>query len=684
MKQLRAGIPFWETAPMFRLLLPLVAGILLYVFFPSDNSSNRYFITILAASSGLFLAISIVSFRQTRFKTVQFIVVQLLIAMIGFGLCVQKDIRRDKHYLGQPVVAYPATVAILSADPVEKKQTLQLQVSILAGINDYKVAVPLSGKGIVTFYKKEFRHQLNKGDTILLPGNWQPIQNRGNPFEFDYAGFCGRKQIYYQQFIRAEALSLWHKSKPTITARLHRYCIGSLEQYIKDPATAGLLKAMLAGDESGMDPELRQAYADTGIIHVISISGSHVNFLFLVVAFLLRPLKRKYQWAGFLLSGSLIWCYVLMAGSSAPAIRAALMFSIVAFGTLINRSSNPFNEWCTAAFLMLLYEPMWLLATGFQLSFTAILSIIIFYRPLRALWRPKARIGQWIADGLAVSIAAELLVAPLVAYYFHNFPVMFLIANLLACLAMMLLMLSGLLLILLSGIPAAATLAGKMISIIAGLFHSIIFALQRVSLPSLQTIVLHPLSLCLIYLIIAGIAVLLLHRRKAGLWLALIAALSLASCNIWETWQSGRQKVLVVYNHTGSPCIELIQGHSFFYYGNAGYEHRNENSQAHTGYRCYEAYPLKQHLFLINNRKILLTDSNDHYDHPFPAQVVIIDSWRKRASINDFIRGFHPEQVVLGRHTDRRAAADWAKACSDAGIALHDVKEKGACIFQQE
>ncbi len=180
----------------------------------------------------------------------------------------------------------------------------------------------------------------------LFQGKWQPIGNAGNPFEFDYAAYCKRSGIFYQQSCSVNDIRLYSANNPGATSfidRAHDLCMQQLDKYITDPKTKGLIQAMILGDEVNLDEDLRQSYADTGIIHIIAISGGNVAIFFMAISFLLLWLRHKqHMWIKYAIALPLVWFYVLMAGAAPSAIRAAVMFSLLAFSVMLEKNNNSF------------------------------------------------------------------------------------------------------------------------------------------------------------------------------------------------------------------------------------------------------------------------------------------------------------------------------------------------------
>ena len=363
----------------------------------------------------------------------------------------------------------------ITSTPVEKERTWKIPVNVLSTIDSGSVWA-VSGKAFVYVYKSGYPLRLHKGDSIIVPGNWQPIRAAGNPFEFDYARYCRRNGILQQQFCSRAEIRTYGINNPastSFTERTHDWCMAQLDKYIPDKKARGLIQAMLLGDEVNLDEDLRDAYAATGIIHIIAISGGNVAIFFIVISFLLRWLKhKKHLWVKYLIALPLVWFYVVMAGSSPSAIRAAVMFSLLALGILMQKNNNSLNQLFATAFVLLCAEPMWLFAIGFQLSFVAVLSIILFYGPIYRWVSPKNFLTKTLWGTVAASLSAEILIAPVVIYYFHNFPAMFLVANVAAYVFMSVVLVLGICVVALSGLAVVASFLGTCIIKLVAVFDT--------------------------------------------------------------------------------------------------------------------------------------------------------------------------------------------------------------------
>ncbi|MFA6150706.1 MAG: ComEC/Rec2 family competence protein [Chitinophagaceae bacterium] len=676
--------PLWHRTPILRLLIPFVAGIIVFDSTQPISIPFSFLYTTLLITIIIFATFSFVTFRKHDAEIYQFISGQLLLLNFGFVLCSFNSAPANPYWFDHHSTQFSNTLATVSAEPLQKNKTVKYQVEIIA-LSDSKKTKHATGKAFVYVFKGGNASKIHIGDTLLLPNKWQKLTNSGNPFDFDFKQYCERKNIYFQQFLNADEVVIYNILKPSsqsVFNHAHLYCIQLLDATISDTTTKALLKAMLLGDEHEIDPNVRQAYSDTGIIHIISISGAHVVMLFIAISFCFRWIKKqKYAWIKFAISLSIIWFYVILAGSSTPALRAAIMFTILAAGTLLEKQSNPLNQLFVTAFLLLLLQPMWLFTIGFQLSFTAVLSLLIFYEPIASLLKPSNKIVQFLWQAITASIAAEILVAPFVAFYFHSFPPMFIIANVLASAAMGFILCLGFLLLLFGKISFVAKALGVTITVMSKAFHYCIEVLQKANWELFKTIFFSVPSLILIFVLICSFAIFIFHKNKSAIWAGMFSLLLLSILFLKNNFETVQQKKLIVFNIGGETHCELITG-STYQILSGEKEENYTTKNAHIGF-CANRMKTRanQKVLVLNDQKILLIDSNTCLRKGFKTDILIVSSSKKHFDISEAIVAFSPTKIIIGNNLNKWQAKNWQDECAAANIALHYTKEDGAFIF---
>ena len=678
---------FWETAPFFRLLLPLIAGILLY---PLWKGSNTVALFTAGFSYLLFIAIAAFKVLAGLRQLVTFFSLHGFLLFFSFSLCYFNDVRNRRDWFGHHVNTADLFVVRLTEPPSEKEKVWKLEVEVLETILP-RDAHAASGRAFVYAYTDKALPVFHKGDTLLVPNLWEPVQNPGNPFEFNYSLYCSRNNIHYAQYIAANDIMVKGasvKADLSFTEAAHNWCMQVLQQYVADRQALGLVQSMLIGDEVNLDSDLRDAFSETGIVHVIAISGGNIAVVFFMVLVLLRWLRhKKYLWLKYALALPLVWFYVLMAGSSPSAVRAALMFSLLALGFMLQRrlSTNSLNHLFATAFILLLAQPMWLFAIGFQLSFVAVLSLILFYRHIYRCYVPANRVARALWSVIAASLSAEILVFPLVIYYFHTFPLLFIVSNVLAYLLMGLVLVLGISVIAFSFIPALAKLIATAVSAVVTLFTTLIGVLRRLEPSSFQTLRLTGAELFLVYLMVAFLALYLLQRKmNAALFAAAMACLLLASF-CFNKYRDLEQRRVVVYNAGKALRIESIEGEvvtSLFTSGLQSSKKKYLLSPAHIGWQALREKQGGEDLLLLNGKKILILKAS-----PLSAaDILLVDEVILAYSplikdLPQIKQNFNPSRIILAQTMSESQLIDWKILCRKEGIALHPVQE-GACILE--
>lgn len=678
-------IYFWEAAPFFRLLLPLVVGIVLY----GVVSLSMPVVIAVSAIAAVISAATAFFHKHSLLRVLFTVSLHLLLLGVGWLSCYHTDVRNDEGYFGKTVSNADAYVVKLTQDPVEKERTYKLNVAVINTLHDGKMNAA-TGKAFIYLYKDRDSLNLSSGDTLVVPAAWQPITNAGNPYEFDYATYCARNNIYYQQFAAKDSVLLYGKAAEetkTTLATVHDHCMATLAKYITDTKVMGLLQAMLIGDEANLDNELRTAYAETGIIHIIAISGSHISFFFVLIAFLLGWIRhRKYHWLKYMLALPFIWFYVLMAGGSPSAVRAAVMFSILAVGFALQKKPNSLNQLFATAFILLIAQPMWLYSIGFQLSFLAVLSLILFYRLIYKLWQPLNRVVRVLWACVVASLAAEILVAPLVIYYFHLFPAMFIVANIAAFVFMGLVIVAGILIIAFSWWSVVAASIATATTWLANVFHELVYIFQKANPTSFRFLSMHNYEMVLLYIIIAAIAVAIIKQRKQATFTALIASSILLASFCYNEWQSLHQQRLVVYNVNRSNHIELIEAkyHRVLYTDTSLAQSKLDYAvkPSHTAWHAWrEKKAAEQEVFVIGGKTLLVLNQPVYSKANFPVDYLLINYPFNEREAADIKRIFNPHKVIIGNNASRRKQQQWMAAFTAQNQPVHAVSAQGAFLL---
>ena len=276
-----------------------------------------------------------------------------------------------------------------------------------------------------------------------------------------------------------------------------------------DGSVYAVVAAMTLGDKSQLTKELRDTYAVSGASHILALSGLHLGIIYTLLSLLLS--RRRWQVISQVVIIVCIWLFVFLVGMSASVVRSAVMITVYALLSLGHRDKMSVNTLAFAAIVMLLFNPKSLFDVGFQLSFMAVLAILLFYPLFESVWSQQFLFGhrlfRWLWTTLAVSCAAQIGVAPLIAYYFGRFSCYFLLTNLVVVPAATLILYLSLLVLL---IPSLAYL---LIYIVDALNQLLLWITM---LPGASIEGLHPtlLQVWMTYVIIGAVCGLLIRRTS--------------------------------------------------------------------------------------------------------------------------------------------------------------------------
>lgn len=533
--------------PMFRLTIPLVAGIFL-----SDTWLRPCNLWAEHAVALAVLFVLLVGLRNDRSygRCWLFGAVLDLFLLLGGSLLVQWQWKEVDACWSDSAAGYRGMVV---EPPKEKARTMSCVTEV-------------GGKHILLYlHKDSLSESLRCGDEVLFHTRVSSPRNAGNPYEFDYASYLLRKKISGTAYVYA---GHWRKTGRTAPLTLEQKALACREKVIgwyREWGFTGqelaVLSALTVGSKEELSDELREAYSVAGISHILALSGLHIGILWGVLSFLLRPLRRNaaLRVARWVAVAAVLWGYAFVAGLAASVVRAVIMCLLAELGRINGSKTVSLNVMGVAAFLMLAYNPFFLFDVGFRLSFMAVLAILLVYPRLYALCPLRQRGWKWCWGVLSVSVAAQLGTAPLVMYYFSSFSVYFLLANLLVTPLVPVVMYMALLALLLSPFPF---LHGGVVWILEGLVRLLNGTagwVSRLPASSIDSLYWSSAEVALLYGVTAlALAFWVTARRGALISLLAVTALFLSVFSFNRLPHPSSPQV-VFYNLRDCPAVHFIE-----------------------------------------------------------------------------------------------------------------------------
>jgi competence protein ComEC len=689
-------IYLWKKAPFLRLVLPLVTGILLQYYF---SFSIRFI-----GFSTIFLFLLFIAFtflpEANRFKlrAVYGVVISLFIVAFGLFLTWQKDIRNSKNWYGNTYSDSSAILITIREPLVEKAKSFKALVSVESVVNKGSQE-QTSGKLLLYFSKDSLSSKLNYGDKIIVQKRLQAIKNSGNPAAFDYARYCAFQQIYQQVFLKNNEWILVKKQDQTSFRKVifstRDYVIKSLEKNIPGVNESSLAKALLIGYRVDLDKDLVQAYSNVGVVHLIAISGMHLALIyyFLVWIFARIPVIKKSRFLRLVLILGCLWFFSLLTGAPASVLRAAVMFTFIAIGSCFGKQNSIYNSLAISAFLLLCFDPYMLWDVGFQLSYLAVFGIVLCQKYIYNWFYFSNKILNAGWKVASVSLAAQVFTLPICIYYFHQFPFLFLLSNLIAIPLSTVALWGAVAVVAVSPFPFAALCLGKALWFFLWLLNHSVLVINSIPFSLWKGLSISPFETILLYFIFTALLYWLIKKNKQAFKIALVFSSVFMVTRAYKSGESFHQKKMVVYNISQHSAIDLIDGNSSFFISDSTVFNDNllmnyNVKPARTAFlvnNSFSSSPFIYHenkFYQFYNKRFLLIDSSIKYYRGAKKMKLdfIVISKNAPVKISDIASNFDCGNYIFDASNSLWKIEKWKKECEELHLHSHSVSLQGAFV----
>lgn len=401
------------------------------------------------AVSVLLLLIAVIEFSRRspsggrdRFASATFLLLLAFAAASSYAVTTQ--LRSSQHIANFLTVSDTVTIHCQVIDePAVSDGRTRFLAAILSVSNEADSA-SAEGKAYVTILpdrqEKQRHDPILYGSFLTFRSVIQEPASERNPGEFSYKEYLALNDIYAAVTIRGYSkASVYREREPN---PFFEYIIFPSKAFVvrtirtvMDGDEAYFLIGLLLGDRTDLSQQIKTAFMNTGTIHVLAVSGSHVVLVAEIIVVLVGLLRFPRRPRTVLVMVMLVY-YMYLTGATPSVVRATIMMLVMQLGKLFEERTDIYNVLGVSAILILLFEPKQLFDVGFQLSFSAVFSIVYFYPKLDALIPripeplEEFRIMQWLWQLFAVSLAAQLGTLPFTAYYFGRVSIVSLAANL--------------------------------------------------------------------------------------------------------------------------------------------------------------------------------------------------------------------------------------------------------------
>lgn len=553
---------------------------------------------------------------------------------------------------------------------------------IIASDNEQTTGTILFGLSVDSLTK-----QLQVDDEFLIHAKPRSIRPPLNPHQFDYKSYLEKQGIVH--FIKSNYSSIIKKENAPKTwvgraANFREKIISKLKKYDFGLEESGVIQALLLGKRDDISENTYDNYKNAGAVHILAVSGLHVGIFLFLLEFLLSPLERlpKGKTVKLLLIVLLLWSYAFVAGLSPSIVRAVSMFSFVAYAMYLNRPTNSFNIIALSMLFILLVKPLFLFQVGFQMSYAAVFSIVWIYPKLQKFWFPENILVRKIWQLLSVSVAAQLGVLPISLFYFHQFPALFFVTNLLVVPFLGLILGFGILVIFLALIDFLPNIIAKGFDWIIRLMNATVGWVAKQESFIIKNIPFDSFQLIWGYLIITAL-VLFLSKPK---WKTMVVFFSgLIIFQVWGIYKQVElhQKETITLAHRSRNTVLLHQlGDSLviiasdtFNIGNIATDYSiAERIQKMGAVQLKNSYRIgSKRLFVVDSLTVLPIKARPEY---------LLLTQSSKINLERVLDSVQPKKIFVDGSNYPSLIKKWKATCAQKEIPFHHTGEKGFYTFK--
>ncbi|WP_028283356.1 ComEC/Rec2 family competence protein [Olleya marilimosa] len=543
------------------------------------------------------------------------------------------------------------------------------------------------GKALLNVKKDSLQTQLpiDAIYTTALP--LVDVKKPLNPDQFSYKDYLEKQQVHYQLYAdHTNLLQLQNKTHTLFgyAAKLRNYINSKLNPYQYTNDQLSIINALILGQRQNITKEVYDNYTNAGAIHILAVSGLHVGIILLILNLVFKPIERLKNGKFYktLILVILLWTYALIAGGSASIIRATTMFSIVAIGINLKRPTNIYNTLAVSVFILLLIKPNFLFDVGFQLSYAAVIAIVSFQPIIEKLWTPKYKIVTLLWQTLTVTVSAQFGIIPISLYYFHQFPSLFWLSNLIVIPFLSIILGLGLLVITLALFGLPKTLLSDAFGMVINWMNSFFgwissqedFLIIDIPFTIAQVIVSYIFIFCLY----------VLYHHKSYRWLqvTLISVLALQiTYTIIQFDTKGNQ--FIVFHKSRNTLLGKKHNNQLATFSTLKTAETNAIIRSYAVKNALQTIPSKPitNLYKLNNKHLLVVDSLAVFNLKGITVDYVVLTQSPKLNLTRLIDSLKPKVIIADGNNYRSYVNRWEATCLKQKLPFYHTWKTGAYII---
>ena len=665
--------------PLARITITFVLG-LLFAYYTRPSFQIVFFLLILSITVFCLLYY----FNKSKSSVYFGLATYMLTFIIGItNQIAHTDYFQKNNYIHNTTAfEQPHSINITIREKLKKSKFSDRYIAIINRIDTKEQ----TGKIILNIQKDSINHDLEIGTSLLIKGTLTKNKPPSNPNQFNYTKYLENKQIYAHLYAEVDQIKIGAEIQKNIwyySSKLRSRIIRNLEKNNFNKNELYVAMALIMGQQQDISPEIIRDYQYAGAIHILSVSGLHIGYILLFVHFILKPIPNTRR--GSLIKLSIIilslFLFGVIAGLAPSVIRSVTMFSFVAIGNHLRRSVNIYHTLLVSILLILLFEPSFLFDVGFQLSYVALFFIVWLQPLLSTLWSPKNKISKYGWSILTVSFAAQIGTLPLSIYYFHQFPGLFFITNLIILPGLGIIMALGVLVMVLAAFNIIPVFISKLLEWSIYFLNKIINTIASLEQFIIQDIPFHFYLLVSSYLLLLTLIVWFKKPSFNKLISVFLCVIILQFSYLKIYWNSTSEQELVIFNNKKNTLIaERVGGNILLYAKDSVLKTATKNNLLKL-YCIGNLSTLKQKIELKNliyfkGKKVFILDSSGIYPKNKTTDILILTESSK-INLDRILQNLKPKIVVADASNYKSIQKYWKASCKKHKIPFHSTGEKG-------
>ena len=542
------------------------------------------------------------------------------------------------------------------------------------------------GLALINLAKDAFQKEFKVDELIFVNSAFSDINSPLNPHQFDYQKYLKNQGIRYQLFIgKSDFLRLGFGSRTLKgwAEQFRNFVKSSLNTHDFKVDEIAVINALLLGERKEISKELLTNYSDAGAIHILAVSGLHVGIIMILLlkifSFLTYFKNGKIVQAFLIII--ILWMFAFIAGFSASVVRAVTMFSFLAIGHQLGSKRIILFSLFSSLFVLLIFNPLFLFDVGFQLSYLAVLGIITMQQKVYHFLKIKSKIIDFFWQITSVSLAAQLTVLPLSLYYFHQFPGLFFLSNMVIIPVLGFVLMMGIVISFLSICEILPTFIADLYGFLISLMNGFVNWISNQ-----ETFLWKEISLSF-WMLLASYGVIffgvrfLLNASAKKIVLFLGSIIVFQSVILFEKYEKQQTKEFIVFHKTKKVVIGFRNSDTIKIYHNV--DSLPQLNYVINPYKIRENITttfkkLDTAIFNFKNQHFLLIDSLGIYQIQDLKNPMVILQNSPKINLERVITTLQPKMIIADGSNFKSYINRWKMTSQKMKIPFHYTGEKGA------